>query len=234
MALAAGLAGVGCWAWSVSGERVSCYVVHPQQQRLAFYYRDEQGRRFGSIGQLRAWLAQRHEQLLFATNGGMYAPGNRPKGLFVEQGRTVTPLDTASGPGNFYLQPNGVFYLTSRRQPVICATRQFPLGHPVAFATQSGPLLLVGGAINPLFTQGSANVEIRNGVGILPDSSVVFAISSRKINFYDFAAYFQHLGCRHALYLDGYVSRMYLPAQGWQQTGGDFGVIVGVTAAASN
>ncbi len=35
--------------------------------------------------------------------------------------------------------------------------------------------------------------------------------------------------CRNALYLDGLVSRTYLPAQRWIQTDGDFGVMIGVT-----
>jgi uncharacterized protein YigE (DUF2233 family) len=29
------------------------------------------------------------------------------------------------------------------------------------------------------------------------------------------------------LYLDGFVSRMYLPAENWLQTDGDFGVMIG-------
>jgi uncharacterized protein YigE (DUF2233 family) len=98
----------------------------------------------------------------------------------------------------------------------------------VAYATQSGPLLLVGGQINPLFKLGSTNVVVRNGVGQRPDGRLVFAMSSEPVNLYDFAAYFKDLGCREALYLDGFVSRLYLPAKNWRQTDGDFGVIVGV------
>jgi uncharacterized protein YigE (DUF2233 family) len=32
----------------------------------------------------------------------------------------------------------------------------------------------------------------------------------------------------NALYLDGVVSRMYLPEKKWEQLDGDFGVIIGV------
>jgi len=35
-------------------------------------------------------------------------------------------------------------------------------------------------------------------------------MSKEEINFYDFAKYFQNLGCKNALYLDGFVSRTYL------------------------
>jgi len=210
-----------------ASSRFISYEVDPRQQPLRLFYQDERGRRFGSIGRLRGWLAQRHYTLVFAMNGGMYSPGGVPKGLFVERGRTVTPLDAGRGAGNFYLRPNGVFYLTTSQQAGICATGQFRNGPDVAYATQSGPLLLVGGQVNPLFRPGSANVVVRNGVGRRPDGRLVFAISSEPVNFYDFAIFFQNLGCQEALYLDGFVSRLYLPEQKWRQTDGDFGVIVG-------
>lgn len=99
----------------------------------------------------------------------------------------------------------------------------------MAYATQSGPLLLVAGQPNPLFMPNSTNVVVRNGVGLRPDGRVVFAMSRGPVNFYDFATYFQRRGCREALYLDGFVSRLYCPALGWRQTDGDFGVIMGIT-----
>lgn len=36
-------------------------------------------------------------------------------------------------------------------------------------------------------------------------------------------------GCKNALYLDGFVSRTYLPEKNWSQLDGNFGVIIGVT-----
>jgi uncharacterized protein YigE (DUF2233 family) len=63
----------------------------------------------------------------------------------------------------------------------------------------------------------------------LPDGKIVFAMSKKEINFYDFANYFKSLGCKNALYLDGLVSRTYLPAENWLQMDGDFGVMIGVT-----
>ena len=75
----------------------------------------------------------------------------------------------------------------------------------------------------------STNLNIRNGVGILPNNQIVFAISKKEINFYDFAEYFKNLGCKNALYLDGFVSRTYLPEKNWEQIDGNFGAIIGVT-----
>jgi len=214
-----------------AASRFVSYVVAPGQP-LRLFYQDDRGRRFGSLGRLKDWLAQRHQTLLFGMNGGMYSPGGAPKGLFIEAQKLVTPLDTARGPGNFYLPPNGVFYLTTSQRAGICPTKQFRAGAGVAYATQSGPLLVHQDRLNPAFRPGSANLVVRNGVGILPGGRAVFVISRVKINFYDFAAYFQRLGCREALYLDGFVSRLYCPAQGWRQADGDFGVIIGVAVAA--
>lgn len=213
----------------VADTRFVSYVADPQRQAIQLFYRDERGRRFGSLGRLRAWLAPRPDSLVLALNGGMYAPGGRPQGLFIENQKLVAPLDTGRGAGNFYLQPNGVFYLTTSRRAGICATAEFRTKKGVAYATQSGPLLLFGGTPNPLFTPRSANVVVRNGVGLRPDGRVVFGLSRGPVNFYDFAVFFQRQGCREALYLDGFVSRLYCPALGWRQTDGDFGVIIGIT-----
>jgi uncharacterized protein YigE (DUF2233 family) len=89
-------------------------------------------------------------------------------------------------------------------------------------------MLLVDGVIHPAFQQGSSNLNIRNGVGILPNQEVVFAMSKEEINFYDFAVFFQKMGCKDALYLDGFVSRAYLPEKKWMQTDGHFGVMIAV------
>ena len=98
----------------------------------------------------------------------------------------------------------------------------------IRFATQSGPMLVIEGQINSEFKIGSSNLYIRNGVCILENGRVIFAISRRKVNFYDFAAYFKNAGCRNALYLDGFVSRMYAPESNITETDGDFGVIIGI------
>lgn len=162
-------------------------------------------------------------------NGGMYKQDNSPQGLFIENQRTVRPLDTASGNGNFYLKPNGVFYITTNNIPVICRTTNFIYNGQIKYATQSGPMLVIDGQIHPAFKEGSTNLNIRNGAGILPDNKIIFAMSKKEINFYDFANYFKSLGCKNALYLDGLVSRTYLPEKEWTQTDGNFGVIIAVT-----
>lgn len=214
---------------NISDERFITYVVNPKKVNLQFFWKDEKGENFKNAKNLAVWLEKKSKKLLFAMNGGMYKKDNSPQGLYIESGIKKSEIDTTSGNGNFYLKPNGIFYLTKDFQPVICKTVDFLSLKKVNFATQSGPMLVIDGKIHPSFKENSSNINIRNGVGILPNNQVVFVMSKKEINFYDFANYFKTLGCKNALYLDGFVSRTYLPKKKWIQTDGNFGVIIGVT-----
>jgi uncharacterized protein YigE (DUF2233 family) len=205
------------------------YRVNPKKQEIKLYWQDGHNQNFGSIQNLKAAFERDKKQLLFAMNGGMYKPGGSPQGLYIQNKITLSPLDTTTANGNFYLKPNGVFYLTTDNIAAICTTPVFKNYGKIKYATQSGPMLVINGQIHPAFKEGSTNKNIRNGVGILPDGSVLFVLSKQAVNFYDFANYFKKQGCKNALYLDGFVSRAYLPEKDWVQLDGDFGVIVGVT-----
>lgn len=168
------------------------------------------------------------QEVLFMTNGGMYKSDNSPQGLYVENGKELNPIDIkTSGSGNFYMQPNGVFILTKTNAYVIPTAEYNKYKSNALFATQSGPMLVTNGTINSNFTKGSANTNIRSGVGIRQDGAVIFAISDAEVNFHDFAELFvKELKCRNALYLDGAISRMYLPRLNRNQKGGNFGVLI--------
>jgi uncharacterized protein YigE (DUF2233 family) len=207
--------------------RFLSFVTDPAS--IKFYWKDDNGQIFGSIQNLKQFVETKNQELQFAMNGGMFKKDNSPQGLFIQNNTTLAPLDTLSGTGNFYLKPNGVFYLTRDNRAVICQSKEFVDNGQINFATQSGPMLIIDGQIHPVFKKGSVNLNIRNGVGVLPDNKVVFAMSKQEVNFYDFAEFFQNMGCKNALYLDGFVSRTYLPEQNWRQLDGNFGVIIGVT-----
>ena len=126
------------------------------------------------------------------------------------------------------MKPNGIFLVDNEEAKVI-ETSKFEQKDSTIFATQSGPMLLIDGAIHPAFNEGSKNVHIRNGVGIADDGSIVFAISNEPVNFYDFASLFKEkYGCQNALYLDGFVSKCHLSELGRSDKGENFGVIIGV------
>ncbi|GAB2805677.1 phosphodiester glycosidase family protein [Ferruginibacter profundus] len=205
------------------------YTADAQKQDIQFYWKDAANKNFSSIGNLEQWLKKNNQQLVFAMNGGMYTTNGAPQGLYIENEKLLSPLDTTNGDGNFYLKPNGVFYITTNNIAGICSSPDFMHKEKIKYATQSGPMLVIDGQIHPAFQQGSANLNTRNGVGILEDNKIIFVLSKKPVNFYDFANYFKSLGCKNALYLDGLVSRAYLPEQNWIQKDGNFGVMIGVT-----
>jgi uncharacterized protein YigE (DUF2233 family) len=210
-------------------ENVLAYIVDTKTQDLQFYWKNSKGETLRSIQNLKTYVESKNLTLTFAMNGGMFNKDFSPLGLFIQNKMTLSALETADGNGNFYLKPNGGFYISTDNTPFICKTADFYDSGNIKFATQSGPMLVLDGKIHSSFKDGSKNLNIRNGVGILPNNKVVFAMSKTEINFYDFSKYFQSLGCKNALYLDGFVSRTYLPEKKWSQTDGNFGVIIGVT-----
>ena len=159
----------------------------------------------------------------------MYDENYKPKGLYIENGIVLSPIDRKDkGYGNFYLSPNGIFYIKNSGKAFVKETTSVKDYKNIKYATQSGPMLVIEGNIHPKFTKGSKHTNIRNGVGILPNGNVLFAMSKEKINLYDFALYFKKNGCKNALYLDGFVSKTYLPSKKWKEMDGNFGVIIGV------
>ncbi len=209
-------------------ETILAYEVDLKKQALHLFWKDNNDKPLRSIQNLKNFVESKQQTLLFAMNAGMYKSDFTPQGLYIENNKTLANIDIGSGDGNFYLKPNGVFYITNKKMAIVCKTNDFVAQKDIKYATQSGPILLENGIINPAFKEGSVNLNIRNGVGILPNNHVLFAMSKKEINFYDFAKFFQIKGCKNALYLDGFVSRTYLPEKDWKQTDGNFGVMIGL------
>jgi uncharacterized protein YigE (DUF2233 family) len=213
-----------CPAYSVEGLEVSClthqgatYVVLRVDLKAALVktlWKSPAGVPYGS-------LAQAHRQiggdLLAVTNAGIYSESHTPEGLHVEEGVTLSPLNLNGGEGNFYWKPNGVFYVAGDGAGVIESEKfNSTSGRAgVREATQSGPLLVIGGEVNQSLKPDSQSLYVRNGIGVKSPEEVYVVISTSEVNLYDFASLFkEQLHCRDALYLDGCVSQMYLPARG--------------------
>jgi len=212
-----------------------CYVADPKRCTIRFFWKDEKTHLpIRSLRNLTNMLeADGKTSLVFATNAGMYTPAQAPQGLYIQNSRELVRIDRKKEEyGNFYMQPNGIFLLDTAGVPSIVVTDDFTddLKIRTRFATQSGPMVVVNGEINPKFKIGSDNLNIRSGVGILPDGRAVFVISNKPVNFYDFATVFKDkFKCANALYLDGAISEMYLPELNRLQDGGNFGPIIGIT-----
>jgi len=204
-------------------------IVDPEKQNIKFFWKDAKNNRYASLQNLKTSIEENKQQLIFAVNGGMYDKNHNPKGLYIENSVVLSPIDKAKeGYGNFYLTPNGVFYIRKNGKAFIQTTQNINHYENIKYATQSGPMLVIDGNIHPKFSKSSKHKNIRNGVGILPDGNVLFAMSKKEISLYEFSSFFKNKGCKNALYLDGFVSKTYLPSKDWKQTGGDFGVIIAV------
>jgi uncharacterized protein YigE (DUF2233 family) len=185
---------------------------------------------YAGFSALEADLGDSGQTLSFAMNAGMYQPDLSPVGLYIEDGKQLTPLITSDGPGNFGLLPNGVFCIGKLRFSVI-ESRAFAAKRPKCrYATQSGPMLVIAGALHPLFKPNSDSLNIRNGVGVSADGKTAFfAISNSRVNFARFARMFRdQLGTPDALYFDGSISRILAPDLGRSGAGFAIGPIVGV------
>ena len=212
------------------GQRYTTSEVDPAADDLRTFLADGAGRTLGSFSAVEAAAGR---PLLFAMNAGMYHADRAPVGLYVEDGQEVMRVVTSAGPGNFGLLPNGVLCLADGAARVI-ESRAFAARPPACrFATQSGPMLVIDGALHPRFLPASDSLNIRNGAGVAPDGRPVLAISNEPVNFHQFGRLFQEaLGVRDALYFDGSISRLYDSGSGRHDGGWPMGPMIGTVKEA--
>lgn len=227
----AGAAGAAvCGRMHFEGTNYTVCAAQPAQDDLRLFLDDATGKPYGSFAALRTALEAEGRQLIFAMNGGMYRPDLSPVGYYAENGIARTRLLTGASKGNFGMLPNGVFCIRDNSAEVI-ETRTFERTRPdCRYATQSGPMLVIGGKLHPRLIAGSPSRLVRNGVGTMATGDrAVFVIADQPVNLYDFARAFRDaLGLSDALYLDGRVSRLYAPAIGRHDIGLPMGPIVGL------
>lgn len=171
------------------------------------------GAPIGAFAALRRVLGPAARRVAFAMNAGMYDVDQRPLGLFVRHGVLERPLNRTSDLGNFYLKPNGVFWVGADGAPHVEATDTYAEAprYP-EWATQSGPLLVWRGAFNPHVAPDGISLQVRNAVGV-KGRDAYFVISEGPVSFGRLARFLRDdLGCPDALYLDGAVSALWAPS----------------------
>lgn len=217
------------------GERYFYVEMSREAPDLQLIWRDERGANYTTIEAVQRDVDAHGRRLVFATNAGIFAPDFAPLGLHIEDGERLTELDLQTArSGNFYLLPNGVFVMPEDGPAEIVESAEFHLApETLRFATQSGPMLVIDGALHPRFQEGSQNKYIRSGVGVCDGDRLVFALSRAPVSFYDIASLFRdQFSCPNALYLDGAISRMHAPELGQVDLGGRFVGMLVVTKPA--
>lgn len=210
---------------------VICTLDGAQEPGLRLWLNGPDGRVLGDFTSVRKTLAPA-QTLGFAMNAGMYHADYSPVGLYVSDGVTQGRLVTGASRDNFGMLPNGVFCTGGARPYQVIESRAFAQASPACrLATQSGPMLVIDGALHPRFLVDSDSRYVRNGVGVSADGQTAwFAISDRAVTFHEFGRLFRDgLGARNALYFDGSVSRLYAPSLNRADFGRRLGPIIGYT-----
>ena len=144
---------------------------------------------------------------MLAMNAGMFHPDYSAVGLLIEEGHRKQELSLAEGRGNFFLKPNGVFFIDASGNAQIVESSVLKDDTDIRWATQSGPLLLSDGDYHPSIRAESKNRRIRNGLCIDASQNVHFILSVETVNFYHLASLMkEELNCSDGLYLDGVIS----------------------------
>jgi uncharacterized protein YigE (DUF2233 family) len=211
------------------GNRFTVVSADLRVAQLKMFWKDPTGQPFSSLENLQRHLTKNKIRLLAATNAGIFDTSQAPLGLHVQRGKVLHPLKTRrSGYGNFYLQPNGVFFLDKSGARIL-ETLEFARLSPTALeATQSGPMLVQNGKIHSAFQKNSLNRLPRNMIGVENQQKVHLVISDDWVNFYDTALFMRDiLKCQNALYLDGSISAMRIP-DSREDDDGEFGGMIGI------
>jgi uncharacterized protein YigE (DUF2233 family) len=206
----ASAAPVPCQSLTAEGSAYTVCEIDLLHQAVRLFWRKPDGEPYGHLSALPS--AQRAGRLLFATNAGMYDPAYRPVGLYVENGRELVRISTKPGPGNFGMRPNGVFYVAGETAGVLDTVSFLRERRAVDFATQSGPMLVINGALHPVFVRSHSR-KFRSGVGVRDQHTLAFVVSDSEVTFSEFARLFRdRLKCDNALFLDGgSVPSLYAP-----------------------
>lgn len=219
---------VTCEDVTSAGNSYTVCSVNMATEDLRLFLRDNDGNLLGNFSNIDATLDGK--ALSFGMNAGMYHDDRAPVGHYVQDGSEVMRVIPNAGPGNFGLLPNGVFCVNDDTAQVYETLDFIDRAPECRDATQSGPMLVIDGALHPRFLKDGTSRYIRNGVGTTADGkTAIFAISNTVVSFHEFGSLFRDvLKTPNALYFDGKVSRLHAPALGRSDLGFRLGPIVGV------
>ena len=201
-------------------------VASPERHRITTRLARQSGEKYRSLASLARAVGS--SDVAFAMNGGMYEEDGTPVGYYVENGERLEEFNTADGPGNFHLMPNGVFYGTGS-QWVVRSTDSFlaNVSDRPEFGTQSGPMLVIDGRLHPEITRDGPSRLIRNAVGVDEEGRAHFVIANAPLSFGKLARFYRdELETPNALFLDGNVSALWNPATDRLDSGAPLGPLI--------
>lgn len=190
-------------------------VCDPGKGRIELFAAGRQENAVRRLAELEASLGSRAGTVAFAMNAGMYDEDGRPIGLAIVDGKQKHAINRLKGGGNFHLMPNGVFQVRKDGNAEVVRSEKWRPSPSIRLATQSGPMLVIGGELHPAFERDGSSRYVRNGVGVTADGRALFAISDEPVSFGKFARFFRdQLKTPNALFFDGSVSALWDPANG--------------------
>lgn len=207
------------------------FIFDTRTHDIDFMLKDNKGSSISTLDNAVKYAASKDEDIVFATNAGMFHEDRTPVGLFISDSKIIQPINTEDGNGNFFLKPNGIFFMEKNGKLGVKETTKFEKSaiHP-KYATQSGPLLLENGKIHPAFNEGSTNLRVRSGVGIISQYQAVFLLSKTEVNYFDFSMTFKEkFKCKDALFLDGVISEVFIQDVHQKKSTFDFSGIIAIS-----
>ena len=222
--------GSACEAVEFEGTAFTVCTADPGRHEIRLVLDGVDGEPAREFDRLGPALGGGAGRLSFAMNAGMFDDLGAPIGLAIADGETHHALNRKEGEGNFHLMPNGVFFgQADGGWWVLAADAYARLSPAPAFATQSGPMLVIDGALHPRFDPNGTSLYVRNGVGVDAAGRAHFAISDQAVSFGRFARLFRaRLRCDNALFLDGSLSRLWDAHGGRWDAGPRVGPILAV------
>ena len=220
-----------CRALTFEGDPFTVCRAEMGRHRIRLALRGEGGKPYRRLSMLKSGMGEAAATVQFAMNAGMYDLRNAPIGLYVENGQQLKAINRRDGFGNFHLKPNGVFWVGPDSKAHVTASETYVAQQPKpVWATQSGPMLVVGGKLHHRFDHDGASRHIRNGVGVNAAGDALFVISDAPVSFGKLARLFRdELEVANALYFDGAVSSLWAPSLDRLDAGSDLGPLVIVT-----
>jgi uncharacterized protein YigE (DUF2233 family) len=198
-------------------------------EKISIYWKDNSGAPYKTFER----LFQQNNKLLYAMNAGMFGPeaDARPVGLFIQDGVKLRKLKiTSSDKYNFGMQPQAVFLITRQHKAAVVTVSDYQKMNEgnIWLATQSAPMVVINGSINPKLTT-SSSAYVRNGIGILPDEKVLMVCTKHPVTFRQFAQLFINYKCTAAMYFDGAIANLLSRDEAKQDFYKSYGTFIGVS-----